>query len=147
MRKLFVLLVSIAALGGLASCSSSDSRPDMKATLGEWLLKLDPTNAKAGKVDVEVKNEGGTTHEFVIVRAPSIESIPLKADGAANEAKIAEADKMGEIEDIAPGKTVSKTFDLPSGSYVAFCNIVQEDTTPHVVHYAKGMYAPFTVER
>jgi uncharacterized cupredoxin-like copper-binding protein len=117
----------------------------MKATLGEWLLKLDPTNVKAGKVDIEVKNEGGTTHEFVIVRASSVAAVPLNADGSADEDKIVETNKMGEIEDIAPGKTVSKTFDLPSGSYVAFCNIVQEDTTPHAVHYAKGMYAPFTV--
>jgi uncharacterized cupredoxin-like copper-binding protein len=142
---MIVMLVAIVAVGGLGSCSSSGSGPDMKATLGEWLLKLDPANVKAGKVDVEVKNEGGTTHEFVIVRAPSVAALPLGADGSADEGKIAETDKMGEIEDIAPGKTVSKAFDLPSGSYVALCNIVQEDATPHIVHYAKGMYAPFTV--
>jgi uncharacterized cupredoxin-like copper-binding protein len=145
MRKLFAVVAAISALGGLAACGSSDSGPDMEVTLGEWRMELDPTDVEAGKVEVEVKNDGGTTHEFVIVRAPNVEGIPLQSDGSVDEDKVAEVDAMGEIEDIAPGKTVSKTFDLPSGSYVAFCNVVQEDTTPNVVHYAKGMHAAFTV--
>ena len=48
---------------------------------------------------------------------------------------------MGEIEDVKPKKKKSKTFKLSPGTYIVFCNIVEEEEDGTIVsHFAKGMH-------
>ncbi len=140
--------------------------------LSEFTI-VPPTNAlHAGSVLITADNVGGEVHELVIVRAPSADALPMKADGSVDEDKIAAADKVGEIDKVAVRARQSKTFDLTSGTYVAFCNIADAmmgtDTTvmgsatsmmngisspmggmgsgTGHVHFAKGMHIAFTVQ-
>ena len=48
--------------------------------------------------------------------------------------------------DIEVGDTASLTVDLEAGSYVAVCNIVEEEDGETESHYQEGMRASFTVE-
>jgi hypothetical protein len=113
-----------------------------------------PTNTlHSGTVTLTANNVGGEEHELVIVRAASVDSLPTMPDGSVDEDKIAESDKMGEIEDVAAQTEKSKTFDLPAGDYVAFCNVVDKMTDMTTdgedsghVHYSSGMHVAFPVE-
>jgi hypothetical protein len=134
--------------------------------LDEWTVTEISKSITAGQVELSVTNNGDEVHELVIVRAGDAASLPVKADGSVDEEAIPAADVIGEIADIAPGAKAAKTFDLPPGVYLAFCNIVDDgmmggsmDTTmgggmPHGgsgpagtghVHFALGMVTTFSV--
>lgn len=168
------MALAFAACGGSTSASSSPSSSSSNNmfVLSEFTI-VPPANAlHAGNVSITADNVGGEVHELVIVRAASAEALPMKADGSVDEDKIAAADKVGEIDKVAARSQQTKTFDLTSGTYVAFCNIVDTmmntDTTmmgsptsmlngtsstmggmgsgTGHVHFAKGMHITFTVQ-
>jgi hypothetical protein len=103
---------------------------------------------------------GGEDHELVIVSAASADELPTNADGSVDEDKLASA-TVGETGDVAPGSSKTKTFALPRGTYVAFCNLVDQMGSGgsmgsgHMgsgnargmdhVHFALGMSTTFTV--
>ncbi len=161
------------ALGGflamlvLTSCGSSgkdgSSGPSSGNTfeLSEFEV-TPPTNAlHPGRVVIAADNVGGEVHELVIVRAESVSDLPKKPDGSVDEGKIAAADKVGELEDIASRSSKNTTLELRAGDYVAFCNLIDSmtgaDSAPHGghdsemgsasghVHFAEGMAVPFSV--
>jgi plastocyanin len=88
---------------------------------------------------------------LVIVRAANASALPKvrkageRSVGAVDEEAIAESDKMGESGDVAAGKSVTKTFTLPPGSYVVFCNIDTKTGTTVVNHFTHGMSATLLV--
>jgi len=112
-------------------------------------------------VRITATNHGHETHELVIVRASDAGSLPTKADGSVDEDKIQDTDKAGEITDVAAGKSVTKTLDLPAGRYLAICNLVEQmgsgmggmgpggmgngRAMGQHVHYHLGMVTQFTV--
>ena len=139
---------SVATVAGVAAllltaagCGSSSSQTT-KVTQSEWVFTADPATAKAGKVTISAKNLGGFEHEVVLVRAADPKELPTKADGTIDEEKITEAQKVGEVEHIAPNSSKKNTFTLEAGKYVMFCNLVEKDGTSH---FAKGMSGTFTV--
>jgi len=123
-----------------------------KVTLQEYGIKVTPGLVKAGTVKLDITNVGGITHELVIVRAPSIDALPVvktageRSVGAVDEEAIPEADKMGESGDVKAQAHVSKQFKLPPGTYVMFCNIdnIAKDKTV-TNHFVHGMKAMLTV--
>jgi hypothetical protein len=117
--------------------------------LSEWVVRPKPKTVAPGKVQFVVKNVGVNTHEFVVVRGSDPDALPTDADGAVDETPIAEADKIGEIEDIASHTTAKTTFKLKAGKYIIFCNTVDEesDTGEKVSHFAKGMVNTITVKK
>ena len=130
-RSQTILLAAAFALVLTACGSSSDSAQSVATSgkafvLNEWVITPPTAALHAGKVKITAANIGGETHELVIVRAEDASSLPTKADGSVDEDMIPEADKPGEIPDVGAGKTVTKTFDLPAGHYVAICNLVDE---------------------
>jgi N12 class adenine-specific DNA methylase len=141
---------AIAALAlGLAfvvnACGGGGSSADVKASLKEFSVTLDPREHKAGSISIDADNTGSIQHEFVVVKAKDAAALPLNADGSVDEDKIAKADQLGEMEDIAAGKSKSHTFKLPAGDYVMFCNVVNEKKdAPPVVHFKEGMHETFT---
>jgi uncharacterized cupredoxin-like copper-binding protein len=101
-------------------------------------FKFAPDNVTvvAGKVPITQKNEGGVKHEFVLLKTDkAADSFAVKG-GEINEE--AAGTNVGEIEDVVPGKSKSKTFDLKPGKYVFVCNLPG--------HYAGGMYGSMTVQ-
>ena len=169
-----VTALVVTACGDNATTTGSSAASADSFVLTEWSITAPTNPVRAGTVKVAASNRGHETHELVIVRVSSAAALPTKSDGSVDEDKIAESDKVGEIADIAAGKTITKSFDLPPGKYVALCNIVDQmgmgnggmgnggmgnggmgnggmgnggmggTGTVHL-HYVLGMITPFTV--
>jgi hypothetical protein len=157
-RRLTFLVVVLGIVGaGCGTTGGSESSVPVKTgrfRLDEWSITADRSTLHAGAQTITASNIGHETHELVIVAAKDANSLPTKSDGTVNEARL-EAVTIGEIADVAPGTSKSHTFDLPSGHYVAFCNIVDQmghgngmggmgGGMDHV-HFALGMHTRFTV--
>jgi hypothetical protein len=123
-----------------------------KITLKEFSIAAHPGLVQSGKVKFEVDNVGSITHELVVFRAASASALPKvkkageRSVGAIDEEAVAEADKMGETGDVKAGSTVTKTFQLPPGTYIMFCNIDTKGTGGTTLnHFTHGMVATLTV--
>jgi hypothetical protein len=130
---------------GVAACSDDDA-PTVDVTLGEFVVEPDPTSGEAGEIEFVGDNQGGETHELVLVQAADAAALPVDADGAVVEDDLPEGAFIGEIEDIESESSKSATFDLEAGDYVLFCNVTEEDAGETESHFAEGMHASFTVE-
>jgi hypothetical protein len=110
--------------GGASGAADSSARDTF--VLDEWSVAAPTEPIHAGEVRITAVNDGSETHELVIVRTADAASLPTKADGSVDEEAISEADKPGEIPDVAAGDSAAATLDLPAGDYVAFCNLVDQ---------------------
>jgi hypothetical protein len=163
--SLAALVVVVAVF--LAACASDGTdRSGVAAddgavfVLSEWKIKAPSGQLQPGSQRITAKNVGGEDHELVIVSAASADELPTNADGSVDEDKLASA-TVGETGDVAPGSSKTKTFALPRGTYVAFCNLVDQMGSGgsmgsgHMgsgnargmdhVHFALGMSTTFTV--
>ncbi len=164
----------------VAGCATNSNRSNSTASpsgtsagtfvLSEFKITLDGT-IPAGPVTVAIDNQGGETHELVIVAADKVDALPRKSDGSVDEDKLAEADKVGERADIAGRTSTTATFTFEPGTYDAFCNLIDDmgmsggtegdgsnmpmggntngtmmDVATGHVHFAEGMYVTFTVK-
>lgn len=128
------VFLGVAALGLV--CSPSHAEQTVKATLRINTIQLNANDVKAGKVTFEVSNAPNTalTHEFVVLKTDlAADKLPVK-NGRVSESQFK---KMGEVEDIAPGKSKRLTLKLAPGHYVVICN------TPG--HYAMGLHSSLLV--
>lgn len=133
----------VLGVGGVG-CSSDEGAVDV--LLSEWIVEPDPTSEDAGEIGFTGDNQGGETHELVVVEADSADALPTDDDGAVIEDELPEGALIGEIEDIEAGTTKDVTLDLESGSYVLFCNITEELESGEIEsHFAEGMHSSFTV--
>ena len=144
-----VAALAFAGCGGSSKSGSPSSRPDT-FVLSEFTIIPPANTLHPGPITLTADNVGGEVHELVIVRAAGLSDLPMKPDGSVNEAKIRNADKVGEIADVAAGSHAAKTFRLTAGTYVAICNLVDSmkghsDMAMGHVHFAQGMHATFTV--
>lgn len=162
------LLLTVAAVGVVFSACGNNSTTGRSSApanantfvLREWAITAPTAQLQAGQVQITAANDGRETHELVIIRASDAGSLPTKPDGSVDEDKIPEADKAGEIPDLAAGKSVTKTLDLPAGHYIAVCNLVDQmgqgggnmgggnmggGSGMGHVHFRLGMLTQFTV--
>jgi hypothetical protein len=155
MRKgrTFIALTVGVVLSSAAGCGDDDDDgggaggEEVNVVLSEFIVEPDPASAGAGEITFAIDNQGGETHEFVVVQAASSDELPTDEDGAFDEATFGEDNVLGEIEDIASGDTAELALDLESGSYVVLCNIVEEEEGgERESHFAEGMHTTFTVE-
>jgi uncharacterized cupredoxin-like copper-binding protein len=119
---------------------------EVNVVLSEFIVEPDPDSADAGEITFVVDNQGGETHEFVVVEAASADELPLADDESFDEEAFGEENVLGEVEDVASGDTEDLTLDLEPGSYLLLCNIVEEEDGESESHFAEGMHASFTVE-
>lgn len=145
-RVVFVpLLVGALAVGASTGVAGAAEKPKTTVLLSEWIVKPKPRNVAAGKVTVKAKNAGGEIHELVILEGDDPDLLPTDADGAVIEDEV-EDQIVGEIEDVAAGKTTSQKFRLAAGNYILFCNITEEEDDGTVEsHFAEGMVNTITV--
>ena len=117
----------------------------MGATVKEWQITLANSTFSAGKLTINVTNDGDKEHEFVIRKTDlQSDALPTNADGEVveDDARLTEVGDPSEIEKLPPGSSDNSiTLDLKAGHYVIFCNIHDED----LLHYQKGMHTDFTV--
>lgn len=137
-----VLLVSAVlslSLVGTAGAVKPPTRYTKATTVSavevEWHVKLSPASVPAGPVMFMVRNAGKLSHMFIVLRTnlPAAK-LPMKG----SEVDLKKAGKvMGEIRNIAPGKSASVALTLKRGRYVLLCNFP--------AHYKSGQFAAFRV--
>jgi hypothetical protein len=143
MAGALALGLTISACGGDDDDGGGDT---IDVVLSEWSVEA-PATAKAGAVTINAANEGGETHELVVVRAPSSDGFVQDDTGKVDEDGFAEGDFIGEITEFEAGTTSSATFDLTPGTYVLFCNIVEEEADgSYESHFMEGMQTTIVVE-
>jgi uncharacterized cupredoxin-like copper-binding protein len=136
MRSLLhgVATACVVALGYASNVCNAQHT--VKATLLSNAIQLDTHNLKAGAVKLDVTNaaDSNMTHELVVLKTDLAEDALPVHKGAVPEEKFK---KMGEVEDIAPGKSKHLTLTLAPGNYVLVCN--------KPGHYSMGMHASLHV--
>jgi uncharacterized cupredoxin-like copper-binding protein len=143
-RSIAAPVVVFAAL--LVGCGGGSDTTGVDVALKEFTVTSDPIEVEAGETEFTANNIGSEIHEMVMVRAKSAADLPTDADGAVDEDQIAKDDQVGEVEDVAVGKTKSISFDLRTGDYVIFCNIVDDESDgTKLSHFKEGMHESFTV--
>ena len=98
-------------------------------------IVLDRDTVKPGPVTLQAVNASKTlTHEVLVVRDTG-KSLPI--DSKHERVVEKRIHSLGEISDLAPGKTGKLTLNLKPGTYLLFCN--------QPGHYQNGMQAKLTV--
>ena len=120
---------------------------EVLVALNEWTIVPSVARVAAGITSFVAENGGKENHELVIVKGDSAAALPKDADGAMDEARLAEGALVGEIEPFASGQLCRGNFPVQKGNYVLLCNIVEkEEGGATESHFAEGMHAPFTVD-
>ncbi len=140
----FAVLAAVAFVTG--ACSSGGPQT-VSVELNEWTIDADPASVDAGEVTFEVDNAGADPHELVVARTDlEPDALPTDDDGAVPEDEI---DLVDEVEELEGGDQGELTVDLEPGSYVLFCNLVEEEEedgeTVIEAHYSEGMHRAFEV--
>lgn len=131
MKRVILLSATLA----LASNVFAQATQTLQVTLKDNQIITSQSSVKAGKVDMVVTNAGSLKHELVVMKtdAPA-DQLPMNSKGTRTQEGAAD---VGEVENLAGGKTESKTFDLQPGNYVLICNLPG--------HYMMGMRTPLKV--
>lgn len=144
MRRGMSLALRAAVLLLLAaSCVGNGEGEAVNVVLSEWIVQPEPDSVSTGEVTFTADNQGGITHEFVVVEAASADELPVDEEAAFDEESFGEEKVLGEVEDVESGQQQELTLDLQPGTYVLLCNIVEEEEGSH---FAQGMHTTFTVE-
>jgi uncharacterized cupredoxin-like copper-binding protein len=125
------LLVAAVSLVATATSGVAASTT-VKVKLSEFKIVPARTQVPAGKVTFVVTNAGKLKHEMVVIRT---NLAPGKLPVAGKEAS--EKGAVGEVADLAPGKTGKVTLTLKPGKYVLICNVKG--------HYMAGQHIGFRV--
>lgn len=135
-RAAAVVILALAFVATACGGSKESGGGTVSVQLKEWVVSPTPVSIKAGTVTFAATNAGTTAHELVIVKTDlALDALPMKDNAVDEEAPGLQ--KIGEIEEVEPGKTESETFTLAAGSYVLMCNLP--------THYQQGMRAWLTV--
>lgn len=149
----FAGALGVAGCGSSSSSSSSSadtaSAPATTTTaaapvsgsttivMDDYTFDPQDLTATAGKLKVTAPNKGALVHELLLAKAGvPADSLPINAAGDVVESKV--KGSVGEIPEVDPGKSGSKTFDLTPGDYVMYCNVAG--------HYKLKMYGTLTVK-
>jgi hypothetical protein len=154
---------SVSASGGASGSASGVAAQDcvyvgnssepptavVVATLSEFAIELDREEVAGGTVEFVTHNEGEEPHEIVVARFDGEPAdLPTADDGTVDEEALESEGGavIGEIEGFPGSQTCSTAFDLEPGSYVVFCNILEEEEGGEMeAHYAEGMTTGLTV--
>jgi uncharacterized cupredoxin-like copper-binding protein len=128
------ILLSTTLLG--VASIPAHAQHTVKATLMSDAIQLDTRSVKAGAVTFDVSNAANNdmTHELVVLKTDLPDGALPVRKGAIPERQFR---KIGEIEDLAPGKARRLTLRLAPGHYVLVCN--------RPGHYSMGMHTSLVV--
>ncbi len=137
----WVLLIGGLPSSALAKDLAREGSETVQVQLTEWEIAMDQRVLKAGKLRFKAVNQGRIDHEMVVIQTGTPAHAFKVVAGKVVEDAVGKV--MGEIEGFPPGQTKSLTLDLPEGTYVLFCNnLDQEDVQGH---YQRGMRIAFEV--
>jgi uncharacterized cupredoxin-like copper-binding protein len=143
MRRTFYFLTAglVAlplALAAGACSGDSDSGETDAATLKDFQISLAQSTEPAGDLTFEIKNNGPSQHEFVVVKTDlDAAALPYDEKAAEVDEDSPKLQSVDEQEEIKPGSSAKLTVNLQPGHYVIFCNLP--------AHYSQGMRTNLTV--
>jgi uncharacterized cupredoxin-like copper-binding protein len=132
LRLLGALIVIAVTIAACADDASPGSTTEVDAALTDASLTLDRQEVPSGRISFEISNEGTMVHEFEVF-VGSAADLQI----AKNVADTSGMDLVEEIEDIAPGTSITLDVNLDPGDYVIICNLPG--------HVASGMVTELTV--
>jgi uncharacterized cupredoxin-like copper-binding protein len=138
-KKSRALVTAGAVLFPLLGCTGHPSAPPgpvFDVEVKDFKIEPSLPTVEAGLVTLRVRNQGPTTHEFVLTRSGlPADELPLAADGlSVDEDRVV---PLGELAEVEAGATGVLTLPLTPGRYVLFCNLEG--------HYLTGMSASIEV--
>jgi hypothetical protein len=157
--KLGTTLVTVVALGVVASACGSSSKSGDKVTTttapapltitaGDYAFTGLPKTIPAGIVDATFVNKGSVPHEMAWIKVAA-GTTPKAAFGKVIQGGAFPAflEAASGIPNTEPGKTTSTKFNLTPGDYIALCTDtgVVGSTKDGQPHFARGMYKQVTV--
>jgi hypothetical protein len=134
---------SVSAVGpGCTTKGATTKRAarTIEVRLDEGSLTV-PATTPVGVTRVLVKNFGSVPHGLVLTRAADPAALPRR-DGVVDLDALA-TDATFRLEAFAPNTICEGTYELPPGTYVAFCP--EAGTGGARSHLDQGMVATFTV--
>jgi uncharacterized cupredoxin-like copper-binding protein len=139
LRMWFQMASVLLAVGALlTACAAQPTGPTtVNVELSTYGIKPSATSVKAGDVVFKVTNTAADLqHEFLVVKADeAIADLPY--DTAENRVPEDKINSLGEVAELAPGKSGELKLKLEPGKYILMCNIA--------THLKAGMAVPFTV--
>jgi uncharacterized cupredoxin-like copper-binding protein len=99
-------------------------------------IYVDRDSVPAGMVTFNLRNEGVSTHEFVIFKTElTADNLPVKDAQVQEDSP--DLQKISEQQEFPPGESRQISVNLDPGHYVLICNLPD--------HYEQGMRIDFTV--
>ncbi|MEO5841480.1 MAG: hypothetical protein ABIQ73_16465 [Acidimicrobiales bacterium] len=134
---------SVSAVG--TGCTTKGATTKLAAAtlevnVDEYTLQA-PATAKAGVLEVIVRNRGAQPHELIIAKAASREALPVK-DGKVDEVAL-EATGFYKIASFPKSTICRGFFDLAAGTYVLFDNLTGAGQTQS--NLQRGMVSVLTL--
>ena len=106
--------------------------------LEDFRVREDAAVVPAGTVSFRIRNQGPTSHEFIVVRTERApDKLPLQSDGLTVNEEAPGIKLLDEAEGLDIDDRETMVLDLTAGHYVMYCNLEG--------HYLGGMYAALTV--
>jgi uncharacterized cupredoxin-like copper-binding protein len=105
-------------------------------SIAHMRIVLDHDTLKPGRVTFQAENQSKSqVHEVIVARDSGAKTLPF--DAKQDRVIESRVRRLGEISDLAPGKTGKLTLNLKPGNYLLFCN--------QPGHYKDGMVAKLIV--
>jgi uncharacterized cupredoxin-like copper-binding protein len=110
--------------------------PTTEPSTAHMRIVLDQDTIRPGRVTFHAENQSkNLVHEVIVARDEGAKGLPIDAKHArVIESRVR---RLGEIADLAPGKSGKLTLTLKPGTYLLFCN--------EPGHYQDGMFTRLTV--
>lgn len=136
----FLPLLLAAATASAAAPSQSLGitlqDPTNDPSIAHMRIVLEHDTVKPGRITLVAENQSKSlVHEVLVARAVATGDLPF--DAKTDRVIEKRVHPLGEISDLAPGKSGKLTLNLKAGTYVLFCN--------QPGHYKDGMVAKLVV--
>jgi hypothetical protein len=106
--------------------------------LEDFRVREDAAVVRPGTVSFRIRNQGPTSHEFILVRTDRApDKLPLQSDGLTVDEEARGVELLDEADGLDIDDRETLVLDLAAGHYVMYCNLEG--------HYLGGMYAALTV--
>jgi hypothetical protein len=139
--RIVALAAAVACAPALAGCGAQRSSTGDRATpvaVTEKDFKIvAPRILRAGDVRLVIANRGPDDHELVVVRAPIVGTLPMRADGVTVDEDATEHATAGTLEPAPSGAVSELRVHLRPGRYTLLCNMSG--------HYLGGMHTTVVV--
>ena len=138
---LVLVLAALAVAVPLTVARRQEPAPTgtpVNVLLEDFKVREDAAVVPAGTVSFRIRNQGPTTHQFIVVRTDRApDKLPLQRDGLTVNEEAPGIDLLDQVDglDIDDHRTLS--LRLAPGTYVMYCNLEG--------HYLGGMHATLTV--